>query len=79
MTASKYNPIFEFEYMIQDQPYILKVTSVSTPTLIHLTLSFYRFWAMSWATNSPITAKIGNIQILTPSIKVIPSYPAQFI
>ena len=40
MSASKYNPIFEFEYMIQDQPYILKVTSVSTPTLIHLTLSF---------------------------------------
>jgi len=39
MSASKYNPIFEFEYMIQDQPYILKVTSVSTPTLIHLTLS----------------------------------------
>ena len=40
MSASKYNPIFEFEYVIRGQPYILKVTSVSTPRLIHLTLSF---------------------------------------
>ena len=30
-SASKYNPIFEFEYQIGNQPYLLKVTSVSTP------------------------------------------------
>jgi hypothetical protein len=28
MGASKYNPIFEFDYMINGQPYLLKVTSV---------------------------------------------------
>ena len=71
MSASKYNPIFEFEYMIRDQPYTLRVTSVrhSSRSISPVTHAF-RYWAMSWAISSRTAAKIGNRLCSTHYIKV---------